>query len=91
MKRFFSAQPLQHFSKLPKTIYEGTRELVTVDHMHGVAALNSLLLSVSIKADVPRVQCSVPSRWNVFHSSGSWGTIPLVLEDGTWRIDAHKE
>jgi hypothetical protein len=95
MKRLFSARSLRHFSELPVTTYYSTggeaNQLVTVDHMCGETARNTLLLSLRVRGDTARFDCLVPYRWRAFTYQGSASETPLVREEGRWRIDVYSE
>lgn len=94
MKRFFSRRSLQHFDQLPRTAYgvggEYRPPLVTVDLMLPGWARGALLWSVDEEGVTAEVRCLVPYYWNVMGFGGHGGTIPLVKEDGLWKIDAYK-
>jgi len=96
MKRFFSRRSLQHFHEMPGMRYYVDGEfgppLVTVDYMYPVAAQNTLLLSVNEQGASAEVESLVPYYWHVMGCTGGHGgTIPLVKEDGIWKIDAYKD
>lgn len=95
MMPFLSSASLRHFSELPTTYYgndDGVypRELKTVDHMHGIAARNTLLLGIKIKGNRAMVDCPVPQRWDLFRVAGKGGEVYLVREGKHWKVDAYR-
>lgn len=96
MLPFFSNESLEHFAELPEVQFGNNdgvypRKLKTVNHMHGIAARNALLLKIDITGSRATVNCVVPWAWNLFMVRGHGGRIHLVREGGQWKVDVYTD